>query len=193
MAFDATKIQPTRETGVFQHFIYRTTGDSLKTITSGTASTYFNPYAAQMDAGDTLSVEGSDAQGMFKVASKSTAGAITVQPIGDIANIVSGATSANLAPYGAFHSTTASTTTYTIDMPIWGVGETKRIVHTGASTAVTVVTASTSAGALNSTGVQILFNAANQAAILMAPSTSQWLLAAHGVHSGTAIVGPIVT
>lgn len=169
---------------------YATTADTLKTIASATATTYFATYGSLLNSGDVIYARGSDGQGEFRVTSSDASTAPTLAPIGAVYALPTASTTANVVPYGVLRSTSTAAT-YTLDMP-WGPGQVKHI-YVDNSTAVTVLMASTAAGSINSTGVQILFNEANQSAMLVGVSTAKWFLAAHGVHSGTSIVGPVVS
>lgn len=171
------------------HF-YATTADTLKTIASATATTYFATFADTIDQGDVLYARGSDGQGLFRFTSTNASTSPTLAPLSDVYSLPTATTTSNIPPYGVFRSTSTAAT-YTLDMP-WGPGQVKHL-YVDNSTAITVLMASTSAGSINSTGVQIAFNETNQAAMLVGVSTAKWILAAHGVHSGTSILGPIVT
>ena len=171
---------------------YATTADSLKTIASATATTYFATYASLLNQNDFMYVRGSDAQGTFRVTSADGSTAPALAPVGEIFALQSAISStANVAPYGLILSTLASTSVITLDSP-WGAGQTCSFSHTGPSTAVTLVGASTVAGFFGSTSLQILFNATNQAVSLRARSTAGWEVVGRA-QPATAIVGPVMS
>ena len=171
---------------------FQTTADTLRTIASATATTYFATYGALLNLGDLVYARGSDGQGMFRVTSADASTAPTLTPVSDVFAIPTASTTANLVPYGTFLSTTAGATqTHTLDMP-WGPGQIKRLMSIGASTALTINTASTSAGAINTTMNTILFTAAGQSVELLGVSTSQWVSVGQS-QPATAITGPVVS
>ena len=171
---------------------YATTSDTLKTIASATATTYFATYAALLNSGDLIYARGSDGQGLFRVTSADASTAPTLTPVSDVFAIPTASTTANLVPYGTFLSTTAGATqSFVLDMP-WGPGQRKELISIGASTAVTILTASTAAGAINTTMNSIVFNAASQAVELLGVSTSQWVVVSQS-QPATAITGPVVS
>jgi len=190
--------------GISQYF-YKTTGDTLKTVASATATTYFaypsgstgNINALSTD--DLIYVEASDAHGMFKVASiaSSTSSpfstAVTLAQVTQIVGAQTGISSAtNLAPYGLIVSTATSTSTYTLDSP-WTAGQMVTFSRNVGTTAVhTLVGASTVAGFFGSTGLQIVFSTANQAVTLMAKSTAGWEIVGRA-QSATEILGPVMS
>ena len=171
---------------------FQTASDTLKTVASATATTYFATYGALLNSGDLVYARGSDAQGVFRVTSADASTAPTLVPVSDVFAIPTASTTANLVPYGTFLSTTAGATqSFVLDMP-WGPGQRKELISIGASTAVTVLTASTSAGAINTTMNSIVFNAAGQAVQLLGVSTSQWVVVSQS-QPATAITGPVVS
>lgn len=168
---------------------YQTTVDTLRTITSAN-KTYFGVIEGGLDATDLMWVKGSDAEGMFRVSAVGTnSTTVTLEPVNEVFALPTASTTANLVPYGIFRSTASgSTLTFTLDMPL-GIGA-KKILAVTLSTALTVQTASTAVGSIDSTGVSILFNAANQAVELTAFSTANWTITARS-QPGTAIIGPV--
>lgn len=189
--------------GGISHFVYKTTGDTLKTVASATATGYFaypqnstgniNPLSTD----DLLFIMASDARGWFKVSSIASSTstpfstAVTLEGVSPILpSEISMSTGTNLVPYG-FHHSTGTTQTFTLDMP-WYAGQEVTIMTT-TSTSMTVLMGSTTAGSISSTGVQVLLNLAGQSVTLIGESTAKWLVKSYGQHSGTAIIGPIVT
>lgn len=171
---------------------YATTADTLKTIASATATTYFATYASLLNQNDHLYIRGSDAQGTFRVTSTDGSTTPTLAPVGEIFALQSAISStANVAPYGLILSTLASTSVITLDSP-WGPGQTCSFSHTGASASVTLTGASTVAGFFGSTSLQILFNAPNQAVSLRARSTAGWEVVGRA-QPATAITGPVMS
>ena len=188
MAYSASKLLLLAHANNRKIYNYETTADTLKTIASATATTYFGVIEGGLDVDDHLYIKGSDAEGAFRVSAVGTnSTTVTLVPLGAAVGEVAVTTGA-LPPYGVYHSTRASGDTSILDMP-WGVGQEVRIVNT-VSTSWTINSASTTAGAINSTMVSILINAPNQSVHLIGESTSRWLVA--GVSQpGTAIIGPL--
>ena len=169
-------------------FNYETTADTLKTIASATATTYFGVIETGLDVDDLLYIKGSDAEGNFRVSAVGTnSTTLTLVPLGAAVGEVA-VTTGNLPPYGVYHSTAASGQISILDMP-WGVGQEVRIVSS-VSTSWTINSASTAVGSFNSTGVSILINAPNQSVHLIGESTARWLIAGQS-QPGTAIIGPL--
>lgn len=207
MAFSAAGFHRIPHVGAgISHFVYKTTGDSLRTVASATATGYFawpisstgNITALSTD--DTIFIMASDARGFFKVntVASSTSSpystAVTLQVMSPIiAAEPTKSSDTNIVPYGLFHSTHTSTQNpvYTLDMP-WSVGMMWSGVHTGASTGVDIVMGSTVAGSIESTALQIRFNNVNQGITLIAESTAKWLTLMRA-QPATAILGPLVT
>ena len=175
---------------------FATTADTLKTVASATATTYFATYGAMLNLGDVVYARGSDAQGLFRVTSADASTAPTLTPISDAFALSTtnstASTATSLPPYGTFLSTiTGTTQVFSLDMPL-GPGQRKQLIHIGTSTAFSINTASTAAGAINTTMNTILFNAPNQAVELLGVSTSQWVVLNQSQPS-TAIVGPAIS
>lgn len=171
---------------------FQTTADTLKTIASATATTYFATYGALLNLGDLVYARGSDGQGLFRVTSADASTTPTLTPVSDVFAIPTATTTSNLVPYGIFLSTTAGATqVHILDMP-WGPGQRKQLITIAATTELTVNTASTAAGAINTTMNTIVFNAANQRVELLGVSTSQWVVVSQS-QPATAITGPIVS
>ena len=188
--------------GGISHYVYKTTGDTLKTVASATAPTYF-AYARDstgninpLSTDDMFFIMASDAKGWFKVSSVSTTsapystavGLIGVSPV--LAESIAYSTGA-LPPYGFVLSTVASGGASILDMP-WYAGQEVTLLAT-VSTSWTVTFSSTAAGSISATGTQVLLNALGQAVTLIAMSTAKWMPKSMAQQSATAIIGPVIS
>lgn len=204
MPFNAANFHRLSHVGAnIQHFVYTST-DTIKAIASATDLTYFafplnsttniNP----LSTGDLIYLDGLDGRGMFRVTtvasstSSPNSTAVTLTAVSPVMGVLSTmSTAVNLVPYGVYHSTgTGAVGTFTLDMP-WHASQQCSVFTSAAATALIIVTASTVAGSMGATGLQVILNAANQAVMFVGVSTAKWVVMQS--QPGTAITGPLQT
>ena len=204
MAFNAANLHRLSHVGAnIAHYVYTST-NTIRAMASATDLTYFafpknstsniNPFST----GDLIFLDGLDGRGWFRVqtiassTSSPESTAVTLNAIAPTMAIRSTmSTAVNLVPYGFYISTaTGAVGTFTLDMP-WYSGQQCQVHTAAAATALIIVAASTVAGSMGATGLQVVMNNADQGVLFTALTTSKWVVMQS--QPGTAILGPLVT